>query len=213
MKAQKISALVSVASLFLLLAIAAHQGAVKAEPADSGFINGADSPFHATSYQTLISCPFNSGGDDRLSRGFYVQGYPGTNLGTVQVTYWTTVAGSYTISMTARDGTYDGPMIGATQIVTVDLPASTYITTTFDFGGASVISGTTVTFSQAKVSGPGSAYYNTGPCGFDLNCTTCSGVYQTSGTMPPLDTIRRRSVAVMIAQVQPYWLYLPLVMK
>ena len=214
MKAQKISALVSVASLFLLLAIAAHQGVVKAEPTDSGFVNGADNPFHATSYQTLVSCPFNStGGDDRLSRGFYVQSYPGTNLGTVQVTYWTNVAGSYTISMTARDGTYDGPIIGTTQTVTVDLPASTYITTTFDFGGASVISGTTVTFLQAKVSGPGSAYYNTGPCGFDLNCTTCSGVYQTSGTTPPLDIIRRRSVAVMIAQVQQYWLYLPLVMK
>ena len=104
--------------------------------------------------------------------------------------------------MTARDGSYDGPIIGTTKTATVDLPATSYIKTTFDFGGASVIPGNTVTFSQAKVSGPGSAYYNTGPCGFDLNCTTCPGVYQTSGTTPPLDTIRRRSVAVMIAQVQ-----------
>jgi hypothetical protein len=60
MKAPKICALVSVASLFLLLAIAAHQGAVKAESADSGFIDGADRPFHAISYRTLVSCPFNS---------------------------------------------------------------------------------------------------------------------------------------------------------
>jgi hypothetical protein len=214
MKAQEFSAPISVAGLFLLLAIAAHQGAVKAEPADSYFINGADNPFHATSYQTVVSCPFNSlGGDDKLSRGFYVQSYPGTNLGTVQMTYWTSVAGSYTISMTARDETYDGPIIGTTQMVTVDLPASTYVTATFDFGGAPVISGTTVTFSQAEGSGPGSAYYNTGPCGFDLNCTTCSGVYQTSGTTPPLDTVRRRSVAVTIAQVEPHSLYLPLVVK
>jgi hypothetical protein len=212
MKAQKISALVSVVGLFSLLAVAAHQEAVKAEPADSGFGNGADNPLYATWYQTLVSCPFSAGVDDKLSRGFYVQNYPGTNLGTVQVTYWTDDAGSYTISMTARDGAYDGPMIGTTQTVTVDLPASTYITTTFDFGGAPVISGTTVTFLQAQASGPDSAYYNTGPCGFDLNCTTCPGVYQTSGTTPPLDTVRRRSVAVRIAQ-EKYWLYLPLAMR
>jgi hypothetical protein len=192
----------------------AQQGAVNAIPTDSGSISSADYPLPASLHQTLISCPFSAGGDDRLSRGFYVQSYPGTNLGTVQVTYWTGVAGSYSVSMTARDGTYDGPMIGTTRIVTVDLPASTYITATFDFGGASVIPGTTVTFSQAKVSGPGSAYYNTGPCGLDLDCTTCSGVYQTWGTAPPLDTIRRRSVAVTIAQIPPYyWSYLPLAMR
>jgi hypothetical protein len=187
---------------------------VKAESTENDSINGAEDPIHTASYQTLVSCPFNSnGGDDNLSRGFYVQSYPGTNLGTVEVTYWTNVAGSYTLSMTARDGSYDGQIIGTTQMTTVDLPATSYITTTFDFGGATVIPGNTVTFSQAKVSGPGSAYYNTGPCGFDFNCTTCSGVYQTSGTMPPLDTIRRRSVAVTITQVQQLWLYLPLVME
>jgi hypothetical protein len=213
MHAHKISALVSIVILFLLLAIAVYQGAVKVEPAAGGFINGVDNPFYTASYQTVVSCPFNSsGGDDSLSRGFYIQNYPGTYLGTVQVIYWTTTPGSYTISMTARDGAYDGPMIGITQTVTIDLLASTYLTTTFDFGGTAVISGTTVTFSQAQVSGPGSAYYNTGPCGFDLACTACEGVYQTSGMTPPLSTIRRRSVAVMIAQEQ-YWVYLPLVMK
>lgn len=214
MNTKRIGALVSVASLFLLLVIVAHQGSVKAKPTENGFTNGADNPIHATSDETLVSCPFNSmGGDDALSRGFYVQSYPGTNLGEVQLTYWTTVAGSYTISLTARDGTYDGAIIGTTQVVTVDLPATTYITKTFDFGGASVISGNTVTFSQAKISGPGSVYYNTGPCGFDLDCTTCSGVYQTSGTSPPLDFIRRRSVAVTISQVEQLWVYLPLVIK
>lgn len=213
MKTQKNSLLVSVATLFLLLIVAAHQEVVKAEPADSGPNNGADVPSYDTSYQTLVSCPFRaSGGGDNLSRGFYVQNYPGTNLGSVQIAYWTDVAGSYAISMTARDGTYDGPMIGATRIVTVDLPASTYITTTFDFGGAFVTSGTTVTFLQGKVSGPGPAYYNTGPCGFDLDCTICPGVYQTEDSMPPLDIIRRRSVAVTVVQVEQTWLYLPLVM-
>lgn len=213
MKAQKVGVLVSVVSLLLLLTMAVHQGAVKAVLTDSGSVNGANNPFQAISSQTVVSCPFDSGGgDDNLSRGFYIQSYPGTNIDTVQLTYWTNVAGSYTISMTARAETYDGPIIGTTQTVTVDLLDSTYLTTTFDFGGTAVISGTTVTFSQAQVSGPGSVYYNTGPCGFDLDCTACPGVYQTSGTTPPLDTDRRRSVAVTIAQ-EKYWLYLPLVMK
>jgi hypothetical protein len=211
MKARSIGALVSAATPFLLLAVLVQQGAVKAKPNDSRFINAVDSP-HA-SYETLVSCPFVSGaGNDNLSRGFYIQIYPGANLGTVQVTYQASVSGTYAISMTARTGTYTGTLIGTTQTASVTLPASTYVTATFDFGGALVISGTAVTFSQGKVNGAGSVFYNTGPCGFDLNCTLCPGVYQTDGTSPPLDTTRRRSVAVTIAQVKHH-VYLPLVMK
>jgi hypothetical protein len=213
MNVQRSSVLVFVVGLFLLLAMAVRQGTVKAEAADSGLIKGSGSSAHAASYQTLVACPFDSGGgDDNLSRGFYVQSYPGTNLGTVQVIYQSSVSGSYTISMTARAGTYTGTLIGTTHTVAVTLPASTYVTATFDFGGTPVISGTTLAFLQGKVSGPGLAFYNTGPCGFDLSCTLCPGVYQTEGTSAPLDTIRRRSVAVVIAQVQQY-VYLPLVMK
>jgi len=210
MKAQKIGRLVFLSiPLILAMAIQAKTGTSTARD----LVNGVDHSAHTASFQTVVSCPVVGTTCDKLKRGFYILSYPGTNLGTVQVTYWTHVAGSYTISMTARSGTYDGPIIGTTQVITVSLPASTNVTATFDFGGAPVISGTTVTFSQAKVSGPDWVYYNTGPCGFDLNCTTCPGVYQTDGTTPPLDTIRRRSVAVTITQVQQYWLYLPLVMN
>ena len=163
------------------------------------------------SQQTIISCPVVGTGGDGLSRGFYVESYPGTNLGTVQMTYWTNVAGSYVIAMTARSGAYDGPTIGTTQVVTISLPAETNVTATFDFGGAPVVSGTIVTFSQTKIGGPGSVYYNTGPCG-GLECTACPGIIQTEGTTPPLDTPRRASVGVTITQYQ-WGLYLPLVIK
>lgn len=210
MKTQRITALVSsAAALFFLLAMTFQVVASVGLPSSLGV--GDNTPVLASpSNQTIISCPVVGSGGDGIQRGFYVENYPGTNLGTVQLTYWTDVAGTYTISMTARSGTYDGPIIG-TQMVTVSLPASTNVTATFDFGGVPVITGTIVTFSQVKASGPGWVYYNTGPCGFDLSCTACPGIIQTDGTTPPLDTPRRISVGVTITQ---YWrLYLPLVIK
>jgi hypothetical protein len=115
--------------------------------------------------------------------------------------------------MTARSGTYDGPLIGTAQSITLDLLASANHPATFDFGGAPVVPGTVVTFSQELVSGPGPAYYNPGPCDLgDLDCTECPGVYMTTDTTPPLSEFRRRSVAVTITQVQ-FGLYLPLVTR
>lgn len=215
MKAQGIRKTVTVVSMLLLLTVVAPRGPVNAEPTDGGLGRGPGAPVPAASQETVVSCPFRStAGNDGLSRGFYVVDYPGINLGTVQVIYRTDDAGSYHLSMTARAGAYDGAPIGQTQVITVDLPASTYITATFDFGGAPVTPGTTVTFSQEQVSGPGDVYYNTGPCSFNLECTLCPDVYQTYHTEPPLDTVRRRSVAVTITQVAaPHSLYLPVVTR
>jgi hypothetical protein len=190
--------------LALCLLLVATSTASNAKPRDSQL---------AASHQTLIICPFiPNGGDDDLDRGFYVQDYPGRNLGTVQVVYWTRDSGQYSVSMTARAGAYGGPIIGM-QTIVVDLIASTYVTATYDFGGAPVIPGTTVAFVQDQVGGPGLVYYNTGPCGYELECTACVGVYQTYGTTPPLDTPNRRSVAVTITQLLPFQRYLPLAMR
>jgi hypothetical protein len=95
------------------------------------------------SAQTVVSCPPNGSGGDQVSRGFYVQSYGGSSLGTVQLTYYTDgTAGAYTVSMTARSGAYDGPLIG-TQTITVNLTANTGTLVTFDFGGAPVVPGST----------------------------------------------------------------------
>ncbi len=142
----------------------------------------------------IVSCPFGSPGGDDLSRGFYVTSYPGSNLYDVHVQYDASPSGTYTISMTAHLGAYNGPIIGSPQSVVVSLPSTTSEQDViFHFGGASVPSGSTVAFTQTKVAGPGTVYYNTGS-------GTCSGVFQTNGTTPPLDTVRRNSVGLEISE-------------
>ncbi len=142
----------------------------------------------------IVTCPFGAPGGDDLTRGFYVTSYPGTNLYSVHVQYDANPSGTYTVSMTASLGTYNGPTIGSTQTVVVSLPStSSEKDVVFNFGGASVPSGSTVAFTQTQVSGPGTVYYNTGS-------GTCPGVFQTNGTTPPLDTVRRNSVGVEISE-------------
>jgi hypothetical protein len=143
----------------------------------------------------IVSCPFGSPGGDDLTRGFYVTSYPGSNLATVHVQYSASPSGTYTISMTARRGAFNGPIIGSTQTVTVNLPSiSSELDVFFNFGGAPVPPGSTITFTQKQIAGPGTAYFNTGS-------GPCSGVSETNGTTPPLDTVRRNSVGLQISEL------------
>lgn len=143
----------------------------------------------------VVSCPFASPGGDDLTRGFYVSSYPGSNLATVHLEYNANPAGTYEISLTARLGAFNGPLIGGTQTATVSLPStSSEADVSFDFGGAPVTPGSTITFTQAQISGPGTAYYNTG-------VGPCPRVTETNGTTPPLDTTRRDSVGVEISEL------------
>jgi hypothetical protein len=156
--------------------------------------------------QTIVSCPDNASptGWDYIDRGFYISSYPGTNLKTVTVDYKARpgFAGSYTITMTARSGSYSGSILGA-NTVTVNLSDSSFTQVTFDFGGVSVPNGSIVTFTQSLVSGPpsGDVGYNYGTCGLgDQTCNSCPGVIETDDTVAPLSTFRRGSVGVTIAQ-------------
>src|SRR5208282_2421317 len=147
-----------------------------------------------TAATLIVSCPFGSPGGDDLSRGFYVTSYPGSNLYDVHVQYDASPSGTYTISMTARLGAYNGPIVGSPQTVVVSLPSTTSEQDViFHFGGVPVPSGSTVAFTQQKIAGPGTVYYNTGS-------GTCSGVFETNGTTPPLDTVRRNSVGLQISE-------------
>ena len=120
--------------------------------------------------------------------------YPGSNIGSVHLEYDANPAGTYTISLTPRLGAFNGPVIASTQILTVSLPStSSEADVTFHFGGAAVTPGSTVTFTQAQVSGPGTAYFNTGS-------GPCSGIFETNGTTPPLDTLRANSVGIEISE-------------
>jgi hypothetical protein len=153
----------------------------------------------------VVSCPFNpaASGGDRTDRGFYVTGYPGPNLGTVTLRYSANVPGTYTVVLTARLGTYDGPLVGTPQIAVVSVPATgTSVPVTFDFGFAPVAPGSTITFTQTFV-GPGQLFYNVGTGGLDdMTFNGCPGVIETEGTNPPLDDFRRGSVGVIITACQ-----------
>ncbi len=147
-----------------------------------------------------VSCPLGGGGD-LVDRGFYLQNYTAGSLGAVTLTYYTAgVAGSYTLTLTARDGAYDGPVLG-TLTRTFNLTASGGVAATYDFGFIPVPAGHTVAFAQTLVSGPGtSVYFDTGTCGLgDPTCTTCPGVVETEGTTAPLDVFRRGSVGLTVA--------------
>jgi hypothetical protein len=143
--------------------------------------------------ETVVSCPFFGSGGDLTDRGFYVTNYPGTNIGQVTLAYGTFVAGTYGITLTARAGTYDGPIIGSRTVV-VSLPGTITPSTPviFDFGGAPVTQGSTITFTQSSDG-----------VLFDTGIGPCPGVTETEGTIPPLDTFRRDSVGLTITQAVP----------
>ena len=153
----------------------------------------AAAPAHAQ----VVSCAANGGGGDLIDRGFYVQNFGGSSLGAVTLQYIAGTAGAYTVSLTARAGAFDGPIIGtvsssATVATSGDTPM------TFNFGNAAVTPGTTITFSQALISGPGALFFDIGNGGLGVVDNTCPNVIETEGTTAPLDTFRRNSVALSI---------------
>ncbi|MFT3791728.1 MAG: hypothetical protein QM741_11795 [Rudaea sp.] len=145
---------------------------------------------------TLYSCPGNgtANGWDYIDRGFYVTDYPGTTLDSVTLIYHGPAGdGSYTIALTAHLNSYDGAVIGSTQQQTASLSENSATPVTFHFGNAAVSPGSTIAFTQSTVSGPGEVAYDYG-----LTTPTCAGVFETEGTAPPLDTIRRNTVGLTI---------------
>ncbi len=146
--------------------------------------------------EVIFSCPFSGRGGDLLDRGFYIQSYPGTNLGTVTLAYCSFTPGTGSASLTARLGAYNGPIIGSTATASFDLSGSVNNQTrvTYDFGGAPVPLGGVVTFAQVPLSGP-SLYY-------DVGVGTCPGIVETEGTSPPLDLWRRASIGIIVTQVR-----------
>jgi hypothetical protein len=151
-------------------------------------------PLAAAQNTTLYSCPLNGGGD-QVTRGFYVTNYPGSTLSTVTVTYYAGSGdGAYDVSMTARANSYGGAQIGATQNQVLNIVGGGGVTATFDFGGAPVAPGSTVTFSQVLNSAPGVTpvlFYDTGN-------GPCANIIETEATNPPLDVFRRNSMGVTI---------------
>lgn len=139
----------------------------------------------------LISCEPVAGGDS-ISRGLYVDSFPGTRLREVQLYFNASVAGDYTITLAVRRNTYDGPLVGA-DTTTINMPTSAADTVraSFLFANPVIPLGSLVTFKLGKVSGPGTLYYD---IPLDPGCPAT----ETQGTTPPLDTFRREGMGLRI---------------
>ena len=151
--------------------------------------------FTATGVASLISCGGDPGGDESF-RGFYVPSYPGTTLAQVDLFLSASLAGTYTLTLTARSGTYDGPVTGTSQAtVTLDGNILDNVQTSFAFPSPAVATGTVLTFALAQVAGPADAtVYFSVPKPGDATCP----VTETEDTAAPLSTFRRNGVRLRI---------------
>lgn len=144
-----------------------------------------------------VECAASGSGGDLVSDGIYVTQYGGSNLGQVQLYYSTSAPGLYRLALTAHRGSFDGPVIGATQVVTINLPdVSSEAYGIFDFGGAPVTPGDTIAFTQdiqAVFGGGGEVY-------FDVGSSDCPNVFETLDTTPPLSSPRRDHVGIIITE-------------
>jgi hypothetical protein len=153
----------------------------------------------AVTWQQTGACAFSGTGTENVDRGFYITSYPGNNLSKIQLAYTASngAGGIWSITLTARRTRYDGPVIGSPQTLTVNVPEKSTgkeMFAVFDFAGAPVTAGDTITFTQTaqKFSGPlGDLFY-------DVPTTTCQRVVETQGTTPPLDTPRNKAVGFLL---------------
>jgi len=146
----------------------------------------------------LYSCAFNGTGGDNLNRGFYVENFPGERLDRVTLQYYPAAAGLYELELTAREGSFDGRLIGSRTVSFNSSGSSDVERQTYDFGGATVSQGAIVTFSHEIVRQPGGAGIS-----YDTASDTggCPDIVQTNGTTPPLDSMRRGSVGLQITSM------------
>jgi len=145
------------------------------------------------------------GGDD-IFRGFYLPSYPGSSLSQAILSFSSGTAGTYTFSLTAHAGTYDGPVIGSSQATAaLDGVQNDDVATSFNFPELPIAPGSTVAFVIQQVSGPsiGDVFYSVSSCDFTTSCAIPGPqVIETNGTTPPLDTFRRNGVGLKLLGAQ-----------
>jgi hypothetical protein len=124
----------------------------------------------------IYNCPSSgsSGNHDSVANGFYVQNLNAVNLHSVVIDYTTDTDGTYTLQLTARDGSYAGPQIGSTQTQMVSLSSGADTPVTWSFGDAAFTPGHTLAFTH-NFGGPGGVQFN-------LQGTLCPGDVETVGT-------------------------------
>jgi hypothetical protein len=140
-----------------------------------------------------------------ISRGFYLEDFPGRGLGKVVISYLGTVTGWYRVNLVARLGSYGGSVIGT--VVSEQFWYVPNEPVVFDFGDLAVPRGSTIAFTQTIATSPqgGALDYNDGSCPADSGeaCAACPGLYQTEHDTGDLGEIRQGGVAVRITVPEP----------
>jgi hypothetical protein len=152
-----------------------------------------DSNSPSNSVVDLISCAPSTTGGDNLTRGFYVDSFPGSTLKSVTSYFTATGGGVRTIALTAHDGTFDGSVIGTDTIDITAADADTNVAATFDLGNNSVTTGSTVAFGYSVIADTGGVLFME-TATTNISCP----VTQTEATTTPLDTDRRSGLPMII---------------
>ena len=139
----------------------------------------------------VIDCPWYSPttADNFAVQGFYVPSYPGTSLKTVTLYLHPSVAGTYTLSLTARLSSFGGTLIGTATLPTT-FSSTAPVPVVFSFGTLSVSAGAEVTFN-GNTTGPGTVY-------MEVATSAACVMLETAGTDSPISTYRQQGVAVRI---------------
>ncbi|NBF41559.1 MAG: hypothetical protein GVY14_14195 [Spirochaetes bacterium] len=153
-----------------------------------------------TTCTLIIDSPKNPADDgiDRYYRGFYITSYPGSALCRVDLWMSARTAGAYTLGLTAREDTYDGAALGTseTSVTFSDDQADVKVVAFLFDTVPSVPTGEVVTFELTTVSTPSGP--DTDPF-FALATDSPNGIVkETSGTSPPLDSLRGDEIAIRV---------------
>ena len=155
----------------------------------------------APTVHNLADCILGATGDDAITRGFYIEKFPGTSLDRVQLFMSATIAGSYTFELEGRFATYDGPLLPSVSQTTVMLDGTTTqrLLTEFNYTSIPVAQGSTVTFVVNQLAGPveSMAFY-----AVPTTNAACP-VVQTIDTAPPLSTFRRNGIEIRMLGGRP----------
>ncbi len=144
--------------------------------------------------EELINCvvPENLGSSDNLSRGFYIDFYPGETLDQVYLFFESNTVGSGSYRLTVRDNTFDGELLGTAETDYGFSMTGLPVPVLFDFGRISITSGSRITFAIEQLSGDANTFYST------LGAAEGCPVIETNGTTPPLSTDRGVVHAIII---------------
>lgn len=147
--------------------------------------------------QSAIDCDHQTGGD-HLRRGFLLTEVPVGRLADVVIYASSNIAGTYTLLMTCRADTYDGPIIGQSRReLTLSGDTEDNQPAHFYFPLPTINADSVLTFAMSYSSSTlGNVYYAKNTCG--ESCFDECPIAETEGTAPPLDVFRSHGMGVEV---------------